>query len=392
MNILITGGTGFIGNSIFLALVQDHKITIASRKPIEGYENWRQVDFEKENDWNALLQDIDMVINAVGIIEGDFQQIQVTAPAALFKACIQKNIRILNISAIGAEKKIPPTEFLRTKKITDEMVMHYPLGKVLYPGIVIGKGGKSTQFFTAIAQLPLIPLFDDKPLPLIHITQLTSLIKKSVVDFENLPAQNFALAQGEKLSELLSALKGKKARFITIPKFFISFLFKLFPKMSFGLFNKDTLSLFESTNVSDYSCIAEKTSSKIQRGEQHNSFFLPLIALVAISFIWLWSGISSLVSMDECYKLMAEIGADKQLSKWLILAGSTADILLGIAVFNKRFRKQVILMQIIFILIYTLILSFLAPVYWIHPFGVLSKNIPLIVLSLYVFNINRTTK
>jgi len=36
-------------------------------------------------------------------------------------------------------------------------------------------------------------------------------------------------------------------------------------------------------------------------------------------------------------------------------------------------------------LIYMIILSIGAPYYWIHPFGVLTKNIPLIALSYYLY-------
>ncbi len=48
MNILILGSTGFIGNSIFLSLVKAHNVTIASRKPIEGYDNWKDVRYDRD--------------------------------------------------------------------------------------------------------------------------------------------------------------------------------------------------------------------------------------------------------------------------------------------------------------------------------------------------------
>src|ERR1035437_1433199 len=264
MNILILGGTGFIGNSIFHSLVADHKITIASRNPIECYDNWRHVDFAKENDWEKLLQGIDLVINAIGIIEGDFQKIQTEAPLSLFASCIKRNIKIINISAIGAEKEIPPTKFLQTKKGTDDFVLRYPFGKVIYPGIVLGINGKSTKFFSAIASLPIIPIFDDKAIPLVHISQLTQLIRNVVNEFDNYPQQIFAVSQSETFTDFLSALKEKKAKFFKIPKWCISLFFVLFPKATIGLFSKDTVKLFETTDPTDYSPMFEKASSKIQ--------------------------------------------------------------------------------------------------------------------------------
>ena len=52
MNILILGATGFIGNAIFYSLVNRHNISIAGRRPIEGYDNWKEIDFLKNNDWD----------------------------------------------------------------------------------------------------------------------------------------------------------------------------------------------------------------------------------------------------------------------------------------------------------------------------------------------------
>ncbi len=159
MNILILGATGFIGNSIFHSLVADHNITIAGRTPIDGYSKWRYADFLKEIDEDSLLKDIDLVVNAIGIIDGDFNRIQSEAPSKLYKACIEKGIRVLHISAIGADKNNPPTEFLSSKKKTDELLLNYNKAKVIYPGIVIGDRGRSSQFFAELAQFPIIPIF-----------------------------------------------------------------------------------------------------------------------------------------------------------------------------------------------------------------------------------------
>lgn len=385
MNILILGGTGFIGNSIFHSLVSHHTIIVASRTKIECYDNWRQVDFTKENDWKKLLQGIDLVINAIGIIEGDFQKIQTDAPLSLFETCIKQNIKIINISAIGAEKEIPVTKFLQTKKITDDFVLHYPFGKVIYPGIVLGKNGKSTKFFTAIASLPIIPVFDDKAIPLVHITQLTGLIRTIIADFDKYPQQIFAVSEHETFTDFLSALKGKKGRFFKIPKFIISLFFILFPKATIGLFSKDTVKLFETTEASDYPPMFEKASSKFQPdSEVDYTLFISSFALFAIVFIWIWSGVSSLIALDESYSLMNHITSNHQVAISLILLGSFADIILGFAVINKTIRKKVLILQLIFMITYTLILTVFEPLYWIHPFGVLSKNIPIIALSCYL--------
>jgi uncharacterized protein YbjT (DUF2867 family) len=386
MNILIFGATGFIGNALFHALVSTHTVTIAGRKPIDGYNKWKQVDFLKSTNWDTVLEGMDLVINAVGIIEGDFAKIQLETPLALYKKCIEKEIKIIHISAIGAEKSKPQNDFLASKKVTDDFVLEYPHSKVIYPSIVIGKNGKSSQFFAEIAQFPLIPLFDNKKIPFIHINQLTELVYKIVEDFDEYPQQIFATAKPETLQSIFSALKGKKARSMFVPSIIFKILFVVFPFFKIGFFTKHTFGMFQSLSASDYEPIFEEASKQINpKNVLKSDVFPQLIALLSISFIWLWSGISSLISWEASYGFMQEVGANHQLSVLFIYLGSIADIILGLAIFSKKYRKKTILLQVLTMLIYMLILSIAAPYYWIHPFGVLSKNIPLFALSYYLY-------
>ena len=386
MNILILGATGFIGNAIFLSIVNKHNVTIAGRRPLEGYDHWKEIDFSRDNDWDNLLEDIDLVINAIGIIEGDFEQIQKTAPLELYANCVKKEIKIIHISAIGAEKDNPITDFLSTKKETDNYLLKYDKAKIVYPGVVIGRKGKSTQFLGEIANLPIIPLLSDKMISFIHIEQLTELIQKIVDDFNDYPSQVFAVSKPEPIRDVFSALKDGNARFVKIPKLLFQIFFLLFPNASIGIFNKATYKMFQSGSVSDYTPLFPEVSKKINPNNITRGDTLPqLLALLAVSFIWLCSGICSLVSWDDSYGLMNEIGANHQLSVLFIWLGSIADIFLGIAIFSKRHRKNIIKLQILTMLIYMIILSIGAPHYWLHPFGVLTKNIPLLALSYYLY-------
>lgn len=91
------------------------------------------------------------------------------------------------------------------------------------------------------------------------------------------------------------------------------------------------------------------------------------------------------ISWDLSYSFMKEVGANNQFSVLFIYLGSIADIVLGLAVFWKEKRRQVLVVQMLFIFIYTMILSLLASHYWLNPFGVLSKNLSLIALSFYLY-------
>ena len=385
MNILVLGASGFIGNAIFHALLSKHTVRIAGRTPLDGYGNWAHLDFSKDNDWSELLQDIDLVINAIGIIGGDFEQVQTKGPISLFNDCISRNIKILNISAVGAEKGNTGTRFLDSKKVTDDFVLEYEHGRVVYPGIVIGHRGKSSQFFAAISQMPIIPLLKDDA-PFIHISQLTALISEVVEDFDSQDKQIFVTSAKEGLKDILKAMNGGKGIFVPLPTFIFKIFFGIFPSASIGIFNKDTLKLQSLIKSSDYEPRFEKASNLIDPGNIIASdVFVKAFALLAVMFIWVWSGISSLVSWDASMELMKEIGADETMSSLVIYLGVGVDIILGLAIYLNRHRKKVIIAQVLFVMTYMIILSVLAPHYWLDPLGVLSKNIPLLALSYYLY-------
>ena len=385
MNVLVLGASGFIGNAVFHALLSKHSVKIAGRTPLDGYDNWAHLDFTIENDWSGVLDDIDLVINAIGIIGGDFEQVQTKGPISLFEACISRNIKILNISAVGAEKGNTKTAFLDSKRVTDDYVLDYKHGRVVYPGIVIGRNGKSSQFFAAISKMPIIPLLKEDS-PFVHISQLTKAISEIVDDFDSQEKQIFVTSEKEDLKDILKAMNGGSGIFVPLPSFIFKIFFGIFPSASLGIFNKDTLKLQSIIKSSDYTPRFEKASGLIDSNNVIASdVFVRAFALFAVMFIFVWSGVSSLVSWDASMGLMQEIGADEAISSIVIYLGVAADIVLGLAIYLRKYRKKVIIAQVLFVLTYMVILTVLAPHYWMDPLGVLSKNVPLLALSYYLY-------
>jgi len=385
MNILVLGASGFIGHAIFHSLVSKHQVKIAGRTRIEGFEEWKHLDFSTNKKWDDVLEGVDLLINAIGIIEGDYNQVQSKGPIALFESCIARNIKIINISAVGAEKDEPPTLFLQSKKVADDFLLKHEHTKVIYPGIVIGRNGKSSQFFAAISQMPIIPMLKDDS-PFIHISQLTKLVNQVIDDFDSYEKQVFATSEKEGLKDVLMAMNGGKGIYIPVPRAIFQLFFAIFPRATIGILSKDTLKLQAIISSDDYEPIFEKASSKIDPHHIiYSDIFVKSFALLAIMFIWVWSGVSSLVSWDDSYQLMQDIGADDTISKLAIYLGSAVDIILGLAIYWRRQRRNVLIVQVLFILTYMLILTALAPHYWMNPLGVLSKNIPLLALSYYLF-------
>lgn len=387
MKILLLGATGFIGQVLFNRLVSKHEIIVGGRSRLPGYPSFREIDFTKEEgDYSFLLKDIDVVINAIGIVRGDFEQVQTKGPIRLFEHCKERGIRILNISAIGAEKKEPPTPFLRTKKVTDEYVIEKAGGKVLYPGVVFGEGGESIRLLAELSSLPVIPILKKEPIPVVHVRQVAALVEEIIEQYEHFPSRIFALAPPETLKDILRVLRGKKGRFISIPSFLPGFFFSVFPKAQIGIFNKNLYALLTQTKASDYEPRFERVlpllkEQKIPRSED----LLQQVLLLAVSFIWLWSGIISFISWDQSLTLMEAIGIAAKDAPPFIWAGILTDLFLGVAIFFGKYRKRILILQLLCLAVYTLLLSFLAPEFWMEPFGPVAKNIPLAALIFYLY-------
>ena len=109
------------------------------------------------------------------------------------------------------------------------------------------------------------------------------------------------------------------------------------------------------------------------------------LALVALVFIWIWSGVSSLISFEASNDLMQQLPLDKNLATGVIYFTSVVDILLGVLLFNRKLRKFILLLQMIFLLSFTIIVGVFIPEFWFDPFGSIAKNIPILVLSLYLY-------
>ncbi len=159
MKILLTGASGFIGGHLLQMLQQTGEEVIQiDRHSGFDFNRMLQVD-----DWVTLLDGIDCVINAVGIISetGDqtFDNCHWHAPVALFKACEKTSVkRVIQISALGADENAF-TAFQLTKKQADDFLRSTGLEWfILRPSLVYGEGGKSSRMFQRMAALPVIPV------------------------------------------------------------------------------------------------------------------------------------------------------------------------------------------------------------------------------------------
>ncbi len=425
MNVLIIGVSGFIGRQLYSTLSQEgHNVVGCSRKRVSMIK-WQALNFHQSVDeWEKQLIDVELVINAVGIFQESkhetFSAVHEEGPKRLFDACQNMNVKVMQISAIGAQKENPISEFLQSKRVSDQYLLKQKgVNIVLYPGIVLGEQGRSTRQLSVMAHMICMPLLfgQHKELPAISLQQLMSVIVELINSWPTQSVNLCLLAKPETMESLLTNVRYwmgmNKGHFFVIPKIVVHSLFVLFPKLSMGAFNQQSLTMaseYQYDNdlqrplaITDHTkkhltSLLNQTASdallndQASKGfkKQMRSRFLFYINLIVLGMIWIMSGLSSLINIEQSRELITSIGISGLLGYWLIQVAAIGDVLLGFILLTglilPQFINRVIYFQIGVMLIYTLIITVSAPIFWLHPFAPIVKNFAMLVLSLYLLN------
>lgn len=107
----------------------------------------------------------------------------------------------------------------------------------------------------------------------------------------------------------------------------------------------------------------------------------------AIAFVWLWTGLA--VFHPEYRRLGTESLARLGLPPELMYLTCAGEVLLGLGVALRPATTAVTVLQAILIVGFTIILSLSEPGLWFHPFGPLTKNVPLLALLVAAWWLER---
>jgi hypothetical protein len=113
-------------------------------------------------------------------------------------------------------------------------------------------------------------------------------------------------------------------------------------------------------------------------------YFVKPLLRWSIAFVWIVSGIISAIvyPREASYALLARAGLDGAFAPWALYAAAGLDILLGVATLLRYRLGLTGAVQIAVILGYSAIIAAALPEFWIHPFGPLTKNAPLIAATM----------
>ncbi len=413
MNILITGASGFIGHNLGRRLQADgHHILACVRNPEAGRVNdpewqWLASDFGKDDSadvWFPRLEGVDVVINAVGIIierrDARFETIQASTPIALFKACLQRGIKVLQVSAMGADDTHVTVPFLASKKQADDFLWnHSTNGQIVYPSVVIGRGGDSTALFMQLAALPVTPLIGRGDLKLnpVHVDDLCAVVSYLVAHWPE-EKQRHSISGDEIFSfrELLELMRDwlgmGKAILIPVPLPVMRLAAGVSGFLKMGALNQDNLELLLESRLPAPTSLpagqlglparmrlSPATAADIWLARFSGIF--PVLWL-SLAMLWIFTGLTSAVfAVDSGFALLDKAGIPEWLAPWAVYGGAAVDMLLGLLLLGRFRVKSVLQAQMAMMLAYMGIVSVILPQEWLNPLGPITKNLPLLAAT-----------
>lgn len=410
MRILLVGASGFIGRHLARALLPRHQLLWAARTPppyAHASLTHLPVDLVRDTEcdtWLRRLDDVDVVINAAGILREQgtqtFEAIHVRAPIALFDACALRNIgRVIQLSALGADDEARSTYHL-SKKATDDHLRSLPLDSVIVqPSLVFGADGSSAELFCQLAALPLVPLPGEgsQQVQPVHIDDFVDLIC-ALVESPQVPRRiaatgAFAISLRDFLAALRTAMTLSPARFVRVPMPLVRFAAKAARWLPGALLDTDTLQMLGRGNAAPCDLMAQLIGRRPRACAQfmQDSFErtalrqrallgwgLPLLR-ASVAMVWIVTAIVSafVYPVDASVQLLARTGIPDALAPLALYGAALLDLILGVLSLTVR-RRWIWIAQIVLILGYTIVITLRLPEFWAHPYGPLLKNLPML--------------
>lgn len=422
MNILLTGSSGFIGSAVMQRLLAaGHRLRCTVRTAPPGLRDdveWVRLDLSRAltpEAWQAHLDGIDVVVNCAGIFEeGDGQTFSIVherAPGALFEACARARLsRVVQVSALGADDRAD-TAFLQSKRAADRHLAGLPVpSHILYPSLVYGEGGRSATLFRRLAVLPLLVLPDGgrQRIQPVHLCDLAEAVTRAAETpgggCQRVPVVG---PQAVTLAGFLSDLRAgmgmsRRVDVFELPAALLPVAARAGSRLTGFPVSGDALAMLARGSTADAASLTAllghppRPSARFIRPDEAPAartlallhWLLPLLRL-SVAALWLWTALVSfwLHPLADSLALLARAGAEGTVALLLLHGAAALDLLLGVLALTLPLRRRRALwaIQIALIVFYSTVIAFALPEFWLHPFGPLAKNVPLVACLLLLF-------
>jgi uncharacterized protein YbjT (DUF2867 family) len=424
VKILVVGAAGFIGRHLVRRLIESgHDVIPCGTDPARLrrlFPGLRGTAAEygrySTEIWVPRLAGVGVVINAAGLVREagarTYRVVHTQGPIALFDACLAAGVgRVLQVSALGADAGAA-TRYHLSKRAADEYLAALdPAGErldwcVLRPSLVLGPGGRSTELFAALAAAPL-------PIRLgpgtwrvqpIHIDDLTAVVDRLLERPPPWPRRLDLVGpepvDTDRLITAFRAWLGEPPRpFFPVPVPLLRAAASLSDRLGgAGPVTGESLAMLMRGNTAPVAPLIERTGHRPKSLEaalaaipctaaerwQAKLWLLRAPLRISLALLWIATGLVSLglYPVESSLALVAEVGLGGAPALAALYGAALWDLALGCALL-ARFRPVLVgALQLATMAAFTLIITFFLPETWLHPFGPVTKNLPLALATL----------
>jgi uncharacterized membrane protein YphA (DoxX/SURF4 family) len=340
----------------------------------------------------------------------------VDAPLALFRACVAMGVRrVIQISALGDPED---GEFIASKHRCDDALAKLDLDwLVLRPGLVYSPhdayGGTSLlRAMSALPMLLFLPADGQQQLRPIAAQDLAEAVVASLASPQK--AGEVVELVGPEILTLRSYLLAWRTWFgldkpiiVRTPMLFVNLAVALGELSGRGPLCRVIGNLLQRGRIGGEQAYARtcallgresigladalrKRSCRAADLLSARLYTLRYLLLFTLVLIWIGSGLVGL-SLPSSAAVAAMPAWPPQLVRVLAIAGSSADLLLGIALLTGRRTRLVLLAMLVMLGGYTIVIGSAAPRHWLDPLGGLLKNLPIaaIIVALLLLEPRR---
>lgn len=409
MRVLLTGATGLIGSEVVRRLSDaGHELVLVVRDVDAARARWPHAHVVQGGfggdvpPWPDYLRGVDVVINAVGIFAEQagqsFDAVHVKGPVALFRAAAQARVRrVIQVSALGASA-YRDEAYLSSKGRADAELATLPIeSTVVRPSLVFSPDGPSTQWFAALAMLPMTPLpgGGGQSIQPVHIDDVAEAIARLVIA-QSVPGELILVGpHAITLRRYLGMMRrelGGRGVFVPVPapllRAMSAMLGRFVPFLS-----RETMRMLDAGSSAapaplthllgheprDVETFIDAGHRATLRQAAMLHWLRPLLRW-SLAAMWLGTAFVSafVYPVPDSLALLARTGLHGGIANLALYGAAALDALLGLMLFAPRWRRLSYSLQLLLIAAYTVIITLFLPEYWAHPYGPILKNLPLL--------------
>lgn len=420
---VVLGGYGLIGAACMRALAdagfavtgigRSRRAALASNPDV----SWviRDITGIETLDWQALLANADVVVNASGALQDgardDLQAIHVTTLSRLVAAAKDLPLRIVQISAAGVRPDAS-TEFMRSKARGDAILtMGAENWVILRPTLVLSPNAYGgTALLRGVAGQPLIlpRVLPDAVVQTVHIDDLAAAVVAAaegqvpaglIADLTEPGAHRFG-----DLTDRIRRWQGfPPPRFRPpLPRAMLSLIGKgadLLAQLGWRSPLRSTALQALADGVRGDPTAwhdaggkpcrpLEATLKSLPATRQERLFarlyFMLPLAIATLAVFWCASGAITLLDPARAMTVLEGRGIPAWVVRLTVIGGAVADIGLGISILWRPWTRAAALGMIGLSALYLLGSLFAALDLWLDPLGPMVKVIPAMALAAFV--------